>query len=126
LENGVLRLRGFVKDSAAKLRAQALGYSVDGVIQVENLLETNLTISDQVTDFLETDPRTRQAAIQVAHDRGIVTLSGRVDSPAIRTAAEEIAAGLPGVISVINALEVQNEQIGKAPNIDDATILAQE
>jgi osmotically-inducible protein OsmY len=123
LENGVLCLRGFVKDSAAKLRAQAIGFSVEGVIQVENLLETNLTITDRVKEALESDPRTREPFIEVAHDRGIVTLSGKVSSPATRGAAEEITANLPGVISVVNALEVLDDHPRPKPDSDAAAVL---
>jgi hypothetical protein len=55
---------------------------------------------------LLSDPRTELETIEVIDDRGVVTLKGTVGDPEVRHAAEEIAAGQSGVLSVTNALEV--------------------
>jgi hypothetical protein len=60
-----------------------------------------------VTAALSNDHRTELAAIEVISEQCLITLKGQVDSTAIRTAAEQIAARQQGVISVINALEVK-------------------
>lgn len=65
---------------------------------------------DSLTTAIErallADPRTEFAAIDVIEDRGVITLEGTVDSRPAREAAEEIAAGYAGVLSVTNNLRV--------------------
>jgi osmotically-inducible protein OsmY len=110
MRDGVLRLSGVVWDVASKRRAEATARSVEGVIEVENALDTNLAIIARVTAALLADPRTEVAIIEVACDRSVVTLGGKVDSPAVREAAEEIASKQPGVIQVVNGLEVGKDE----------------
>lgn len=61
----------------------------------------------RVANALLEDPRTEEAIIDVANDRGIITLTGTVQSEEIRRAAEEIARDQQGVISVVNELKVE-------------------
>lgn len=110
LGNGIARLTGVVPDVATKRHAEATARSVEGVIDVENALAADTAVAAQVTAALATDPRTELAVIEVINKQGIVTLKGQVDSPEVREAAEEIAAQQPGVISVINALEVKPDE----------------
>jgi len=118
LENGVLRLRGVVSDAAAKREAEDLGRSIQGVIDVDNMLDTNASIVSRVTAALQNDPHTADAVIEVINDRGVVTLSGTVESQAVRQVAEEIAERQPGVIAVISTLEVKpNDRPDVAPVI---------
>lgn len=63
-------------------------------------------VPQRVMNALLNDPRTEQAIIEVIHDRGIVTLSGTVDSRDTSRAAEEIAREQPGVVSVVNELKI--------------------
>ena len=107
IENGVLKLRGVVEDIVAKRHAEEVARSVQGVLSVDNVLDTNTAIVARVHAALESDPRTHLAVIEVVNDRGIVTLSGDVPSAEARKVAEEIAARQTGVIAVINALEVK-------------------
>ena len=62
--------------------------------------------TDLVIEALMNDPRTKNAGIEVACTQGVVTLSGTVKSTAIQEAAEEIARGQTGVITVINELKI--------------------
>jgi len=55
---------------------------------------------------LKWDPRIEQEEVGVSVDDGIVTLSGSIRSYAKRTAAEECAHRVHGVIAVVNDLEV--------------------
>ena len=48
-------------------------------------------LGQRVANALMEDPRTGEAIIDVANDRGIVTLTGAVESDEVRTAAELIA-----------------------------------
>ena len=60
-----------------------------------------------VSSALLEDPRTQDAIIDVANDRGIITLTGTVDSQEIRETAEEIARNNQSVITVVNELKVE-------------------
>ncbi len=106
VEKGVVRLSGTVADEAAKEEAEAIARSVAGVIDVENVLDTDTAIVAEVTAALAQDPRTKDAVIEVISDRGVVTLKGEVENATIRRAAEVIASQQPGVVAVINELEV--------------------
>jgi uncharacterized protein YrrD len=107
VEGSIVRLTGQVKGMAARRRAEAIARSVEGVIDVENALDTGRIVRARVITALFNDPRTKLAVIEVIDEQGMITLRGRVDSPEIREAAEEIASEQPGVVGVINALRVQ-------------------
>lgn len=110
LEEGVVQLTGLVRDVAAKRHAEATARSIDGVIDIENALDTATAIVARVTAAFLDDPRTSMAVIEVISEQGVVILKGQVDSPKVREAAEEITAEQPGVISVVNALEVKPDE----------------
>ena len=107
VEGGVVRLTGQVRDMAARRRVEAIARSVEGVIDVENALDTGRIVRARVTTALFNDPRTKLAVIEVIDEQGMITLREQVDSPEVREAAEEIASEQPGVVGVINALRVQ-------------------
>jgi osmotically-inducible protein OsmY len=57
---------------------------------------------------LERDKRTANSQIDVISNNGVVTLSGFVLSNKAHSAAVEIAMSHPGVLSVINDLEIDD------------------
>jgi osmotically-inducible protein OsmY len=71
------------------------------------MTQSTVDPGQQVTDALLDDPRTTDATIDVTNDRGIITLTGTVDSIEIRKAAEEVARRQEGVVTVINDLKVE-------------------
>lgn len=112
---GIVRLNGQVRSQAARSHAEELAREVEGVIEVDNALlvvdkEETMPANEaanvvaQVSVALATDPRTRNAVIEVIDDRGLVTLKGQVNSPSARQFAEDVAAGQPGVTGVVNEL----------------------
>ena len=109
--NGVVQLTGTVPNVKIKRHAEAIACSVEGVLDVENMLDSYAAIVARVTAALTSDPRTDVAVIGVVNEQGLVTLKGQVDSPEVKEAAEEIAAQQPGVISVVNALEVKPDDV---------------
>jgi hypothetical protein len=111
--NGVLRLVGIVPDTLAKRQVEAAARSLPGVIEVDNALRTDQSIVAHVTAALSTDPRTDVAVVGVVNERGVVTLKGRVDDPNTREAAERIARRQPGVVDVINDLEVGIDDVSE-------------
>lgn len=112
LDAGVAQLTGVVSGPVAKGQAERLARSVDGVIDVDNVLDTDPTIVERVLLALQHDPRTRAADIGVESALGIVTLTGRVPSTATRDAAQEIARRQDGVRAVKDHLTItSNEQV---------------
>jgi osmotically-inducible protein OsmY len=47
---------------------------------------------------------------------GVVTLTGEVSSEATRTAAQNVAAGVPNVQQVVNDLQVKNQKASSSQN----------
>lgn len=110
VESNIVRLSGWVPSVAAKRHAEAIARAIDGVIDVENLLDTDTAIQTRVVQALLSDPRTSISVIEVINEQRIVTLEGQVDSAKVREAAKEIAERQPGVLSVVNALEVKTDE----------------
>jgi osmotically-inducible protein OsmY len=116
-EAGVVRLTGWVPSTAAKRRAEAIARSIEGVVDVQNELDTQATLTTRVQRALLSDPRTELSAIEVTnHQGGVITLKGRVDSAEVADAAQEIAAEQPGVLSVVNDLKVEPDEDTKLLN----------
>jgi osmotically-inducible protein OsmY len=65
------------------------------------------TITTTVKAKLAQEKGTTLTRIQVDTDRGVVQLTGVVQSPAERSRAEQIARGVGGVKSVVNNLQVR-------------------
>ena len=66
-------------------------------------------LAERISEELETDPRTADAAISVVDDDGLVTLAGAVGDQEIRMAAEQVARSFDEVTEVVNDLEVEGE-----------------
>lgn len=107
VRNGVVRLLGTVRTIAVKAAAHEISQSVAGVERVENTLTADSAVVARVIARLAHDPRTALATIDVTSIGGEVTLSGVVDQPRVKDAAEEIARSVPGVRLVINELRVE-------------------
>lgn len=110
LQHDVAQLTGVVQDLAARRRAERLARSIDGVIDVENSLHTDLAIAERVSIALGQDSRTRAAEIEVTSVLGVVTLTGQVRNAAIRDAAREIAGQQEGVVAVTDELEIMDNR----------------
>jgi osmotically-inducible protein OsmY len=65
------------------------------------------TITTQVKAKLAGDKASSVTRVQVDTNRGVVQLSGTVESSADRSRAEQLARGVDGVRSVVNNLQVQ-------------------
>lgn len=110
VEGGTVLLVGWVNDVAAKRRAEGIARSIEGVIDVQNELETEMGLTTRVVNALLSDPRTDLSVIEVVNERGVIALKGTVDSVEVSEAAAEIAAEQPGVVSVVNALEIEPDE----------------
>ncbi len=68
--------------------------------------DKELELNERLLKALATSPETKDAAIEVINENGLITLTGEVDSPATRQAIRQIVGNEPGVISVINNIRV--------------------
>jgi osmotically-inducible protein OsmY len=109
-EGSILRLSGVVPDMRTKRRIVATVLPVEGVLHVDDHLDTADTIRARVVAALRSHPATDIASIDVIARQGIVTLQGRVDDEGVKAAAGEIASRQPGVVEVINDLDVRDDE----------------
>jgi hypothetical protein len=78
---------------------------VRGVLGVVNEIVTDGEIQLAVAQALARDARTRRHRLFVHVQRGVVWVSGEVESQATRTAVEAVAGSVPHVRAVINRVE---------------------
>jgi osmotically-inducible protein OsmY len=71
------------------------------------MVTPTMSVTERILDALDDDPRTRDEVIEVTTHQGVVTLTGQVKSEQIRRAAEEIARGQPGVVTLVNEIKVR-------------------
>ena len=74
----------------------------------ESILTNETELASTITESLMNDSRTSDAVIEVINERGVVTLSGEVNSQETREAAEAITANHSGVVSVVNSLKLES------------------
>jgi uncharacterized protein YrrD len=72
----------------------------------ENILTTESELAADIMSAFMNDPRTVDSIIEVINERGVITLTGEVNSEEQREAAKEIAASYPDVVSVVNSLKI--------------------
>jgi hyperosmotically inducible periplasmic protein len=117
---GVVQLGGFVDNTGQKAQATTVARSVTGVKEVRNDLRisakpnasTGQVIDDSVVTAsvkakLMDDTTTKAYQINVGTDKGVVQLTGFVDSASMKTRAGEIAHAVDGVKQVRNDLEIR-------------------
>lgn len=112
--NGVVVLEGSVDSALVKRRAADIAKTVKGVRATVNRIEVAPAVSKSGRDLrkdvsaaLLADPATDSYEVTAtATDQGRVTLAGAVQSWAERDLCETVAAGVAGVTSVRNDIEV--------------------
>ena len=97
-------------ETVAKSHAAAAGFVPKGG---ESALGTDQSIEDsdlaaKVSAAIQADPRLGSQHIVVEADDGAVTLTGVVDSPALRERAEELAGSVEGVAQVQDRLDLRS------------------
>ncbi|GEM_PF-6846171 len=71
---------------------------------VEQVTEQDEEIIDWLNRALASDPRTTESLIMIEVHNGEVVLRGETVVPGVRSAAEYVAWGIPGVHSVVNQI----------------------
>lgn len=112
--NGVATLSGSVQDQPAKVIAEEIAGHTVGVTRVINNLEVippspahpDEEIYSNIRHAIATDPQVNHSNIQVGVVGGRVFLAGPVTSVYARAKIANLAAAVPGVVSVENGLTV--------------------
>jgi len=116
--NGVVQLNGFVDTAEAKSEAENVARTITGVKSVDNNLQVrngartmgnavgDAEITAKVKSALIGDSRTKAYQIEVKTYKGVVSLGGFVASASEKTAAEDVAKNVEGVVKVDNGIKV--------------------
>jgi len=83
-------------------------------------MKTDLEIQKDVMDELRWTPSLNSTEIGVAVKKGIVTLSGTVDTYAKKLSAEKAAKSIEGVKAIAEDIEVKISSLGKKTDTDIA------
>ena len=113
--NGEVSLNGTVPSQDQRAEAATAARRVAGVTGVDNLLDVALPVGDYLEDA-DLAQRVSGAlaanhvpdGVRVTAREGDVVLTGTVRVSAQRAAAEDAAAGVAGVLSITNQIEVQD------------------
>ncbi|MCA1644768.1 MAG: BON domain-containing protein [Chloroflexi bacterium] len=105
----VVRLRGRVRTMPQKLIAGVLVERMTDVEEVTNELVADPEVVRAVADALAQDERTAAYVLRVHARHGIVVLRGEVPNQDVQRAAIDVAAMVPLVSSVRNALAIGGE-----------------
>jgi len=119
---GVVQLGGFVDNTQQKEQATKVASSVTGVKEVRNDLRVSTkpdaTAGQNVDDSMLTasvkaklteDSTTKAYQINVGTQKGVVQLTGFVDSTTMKARAGELARSVDGVKDVRNDLEIRQK-----------------
>ena len=112
---GVVSLNGTVPSQDQRAEAATAARRVAGVTGVDNLLDVALPVGDDLEDAALAQRVNGALAanhvpdgVRAAARAGDVVLTGAVSDSAQRVAAEDAAAGVAGVVSITNRIEVQD------------------
>jgi len=118
---GVVQLGGFVDNAQIKEQATRVARSVTGVKEVRNDLRVSTpqatagqviddaTVTASVKAMLAEDSTIKAHQVNVETQKGVVQLTGFVDSTTARARAGEIARSVDGVTTVRNDIEIRQK-----------------
>jgi osmotically-inducible protein OsmY len=143
VDNGTVKLSGFVGSAAERDRAYRLAASVPGARNVEthdlavrwwakdedlrgatSAKPTDREIHDAIKTSALVDPRVKSYNVQPKVSGGLVTLTGEVDNPRAKLAAESLARNTVGVLDVRNEIVVAPAKPIADPTLKDRIISA--
>lgn len=115
-QRGVVRLSGTVKHPQAKVEAERIARETKGVVRVVNdLVVGRRSFGERIDDAsivtkikakLTGSSEVNPLNVDVDSKEGVVTLSGRVETPQARRAAGRLARNTKGVREVHNRIQV--------------------
>lgn len=122
VDKGVVTLTGHVASYAEKLAAEYAVRRVKGVHGIAEEIEvrypeTKKTADDEIAaralQIIDWDTTIPDDKVQVKVQKGLVTLTGKVDWNFQRTAAADAVRKLSGVVNVVNLIDVKSRiQVG--------------
>lgn len=115
--SGEVYLAGFVDSPKERQRAEAIARSVPGVTAVHNDLQIGSRSAGQALDDknlgirikskLIAEPGIRSLSVDVDVYRGVVHLTGLVESAAQKTKILDLARSVPGTVRIVDNLQVK-------------------
>lgn len=111
VKDGIVLLEGTVSNILAKERTTQVVETIKGVrgivneLQVVSVIPPDDQLRQKIIYALAQDPVTDAYEIQVNVRRGVVTLSGEVESWQEKQLSEKVVKGVTGVRDVLNELE---------------------
>ena len=108
--------------AAAPVTAGAADSKAQTATQETKTMVSDTWITSKTKIALFADERVKGTQVSVATTKGVVHLSGKVDSAEAKSAASEIAQGVEGVKSVKNDLQVVAPTARKAVDASDSDI----
>jgi hyperosmotically inducible protein len=123
-DKGVVTLSGTTLSDTDKAQAESIAKSVASTQVIANEIgvrpageeSTEKAVDSDLDKGIEKnlDAALRKHKMQktVKYDvkNGVITLKGKVDSPAQRAAAEKVASSVPNVKQVVNEIELKNQK----------------
>lgn len=123
-DKGIVTLGGQVASENDKAQAESLAKSLAGAQVVANQIAVipvgrekaakavNSDLDQGIENNLDAALIQNKMHDNVKYDvkSGVVTLTGDVNSEAMRSSAEKVAAGVPNVQQVVNDLQVKNQK----------------
>jgi len=115
VENGIVRLTGYVATYAQKFDVEAAVKRVNGVrgyvedLQIRPFAQpfSDESIATRVANVIDWDTTVPKGAVKAKVEKGYVTLTGKLTWQFEKTAAENVVRNLQGVRGVTNLIEVK-------------------
>jgi len=130
---GVAYLKGHSESISEIERAAEIVAESPGVQDVVSEIKitpgvriTDVDLVDEVKQALHVEPSIHSEFISVSADNGVVILSGTVDNMKQKALASNIAKLMPGVVKVVNAIEVKESPTSIDAAIENEVIKALE
>jgi hyperosmotically inducible protein len=129
-DKGVVTLGGQVGSDAQKAQAESLANSFAGGQVVADQIAVVLVGQEKESKAVNSDLdqgiqknldavlilNQMHSLVHYSVKNGVVTLTGEVGSEATRTAAQNVASGVPNVRQVVNDLQVKNQKASSSQN----------
>ena len=119
-DNGQIVLKGRVRTADQQALALQVATGAAGGVTIDNRIRVDASIEEgrarpvdvdeleeRIEDAIEADSTFRGFDIDVEEDNGQLVLEGRVGTAALKSAAEALAKGMAGAVTIVNRLEVE-------------------
>jgi len=117
VREGAVRLRGHVLRTSIKTQVGQLASLARGVRSVDNQLVADNELESEVAQALTHTALGHQERVFVNARHGIIYLSGRLSSAALRDAIEQCAAAIAHVRAVVNRIEAPHSAEAAEPRV---------